>query len=309
MSRTWLGLKEKMTEWLMIDERHVGVHVLCHTAVFSPPQSLHPCILSLLCVSIQAAWWMWLHTEFRHAQQRIIFLPLPQFSPLPSSFYVYFHVWELFFFSLLSSQSVFLSPPFPSRVRHLVSRPPCLNSINSQRTLFASEYQSACVCVWVLYLCRQTLSTLCKCVHVCNVWRCLHMSTCVRACKFCALLFSLFPCSCAPLNMSDVLERDITTRAEREASSLSSPSPLYITSYWHQSLFILPSPHPSLSLILFPSLCLYFLSCISAFHFSLFFFPALYPSPLVAICRVVRLFQFGSAHCFTDGNTSMVRTL
>lgn len=59
-----------------------------------------------------------------------------------------------------------------------------------------------------------------------------------------------------------------------------------------------------------PSLRLYFLSCISAFYFFTFF-PSLslYSSPLVAICCIVRLFQLGSAHCFTNCNTSMVRTL
>lgn len=36
------------------------------------------------------------------------------------------------------------------------------------------EYQSACVCV--LRLCMRALSTLCKCVRVCSVLRCLHMS-------------------------------------------------------------------------------------------------------------------------------------
>lgn len=162
-----------------------------------------------------------------------------------------------------------------------------------------------CVCSLSLHA---GFEHLWKCVRVCNVLRCLcQCRVCVFVHRFRALLFSLFPCSCAPLNLSDALERDITTGAEREASSLSSPSPLYITSYWHQSLFILP---PSLSPIfssISPSLfpVLYF--CILLFTF----FPSLslYSSPLVAICCVVRLFQLGSAHCFTDCNTSMVRTL
>lgn len=155
--------------------------------------------------------------------------------------------------------------------------------------------------------------SICACKHwalrasvqVWNVLWCLRMPVCmcVSAYEFCVLLFSLFSCSCAPLNMSDVLERDITTGAEREASSLSSLSPQYITSYWHQSLFILPSPPHSLSMILsfifrslFPFLC---------FWISLFL--SLYSSPLVAICCSHRLFQFGSARCFTSYNTSKVR--
>lgn len=142
------------------------------------------------------------------------------------------HIFLILYLCRCSQTS--LTPSSSIQAAASVSRPLCLNSINSQRTLFASEYQSACVCV--PYPRMQALNTLCECVQVCNVLRCLHASMecvcgCVRACKFCAPLFSLFPCSCAPLNMSDVLERDITTGAEREASSLSSPSPLYITSY------------------------------------------------------------------------------
>lgn len=117
-------------------------------------------------------------------------------------------------------------------------------------------------------------------------------------CKFCALLSSLFSCSRAPLNMSDVLERDITTGAEREASFLSLPSPLYITSYWHQSLFILSSTPRSLSPILL-SLRLYFPS-----FYPLLFMPW-YFSQFVAICCSVFPFQLVLAHRFTDCNASI----
>ena len=56
----------------------------------------------------------------------------------------------------------------------------------------------------------------------------------------------------------------------------------------------------------------------SFFHLSIFiFFPfflqstfqSLASTPLVAICCSDHLFQFGSAHCFTDCNTSIARTL
>lgn len=72
---------------------------------------------------------------------------------------------SLVFFPFSSVLSLLLSfSPCPSRVQLPVSRPPCLNSINSQRTPFVFECQSACVCV--LYLRMQALSTLCKCVQV-----------------------------------------------------------------------------------------------------------------------------------------------
>lgn len=77
--------------------------------------------------------------------------------------------------------------------------------------LCVSVYESVIFCIVCICHCRQ-----CVCV-------------CVQ--EVCGLLFSPLSCSRAPLNMSDVLEKDITTGAEREAGSLSSPSPLYITSH------------------------------------------------------------------------------
>lgn len=98
-----------------------------------------------------------------------------QCSPIPLPF--------SFVLSLLLSLS-----PFPSRVQLPVSRPLCLNSINSQRNLFASEYQSACLCV--PYLCMQALSTLCKCVMYCIVCIC-QCSVCVFVQASFVLSFSL----------------------------------------------------------------------------------------------------------------------
>lgn len=124
-------------------------------------------------------------------------------------------------------------------------RPPCLDSINFQRILLVSEC--------VLYLaCKLWPACACRVVRIqqCGVCLCMH--------ALCSP--SLFPCSCAPLNMSDVLERDITTGAQREASSLSSPLPPYITTYWHQSLLILLTLPPSPSPILPPVLLSLFLN-------------------------------------------------
>lgn len=143
--------------------------------------------------------------------------------------------------------------PFPSWVQLPVSRPSRRNSINSQRTLFASEFRSACVCtcisVCLLSIWAFKLWALCASVHksvMCCVVVLCQCSVCVFVHVSIVLFFSsLIPCSCAPLNMSDVLERDITTGAEREVSSLSSPCPLYITSYWQQSLFTLSFLSPS----------------------------------------------------------------
>lgn len=84
-------------------------------------------------------------------------------------------------------------------------------------------------------MCRP-VNTLVECV-----WVCVCARVCVQCIQVMCSPFPPLPCSCAPLNMSDVLERGITTGAEREASSLSSPSPLYITPYWLQAQFILPS--------------------------------------------------------------------
>lgn len=140
----------------------------------------------------------------------------------------------LFFLAfLLFSPSIFLSPPLqaecsfqsqsPEVSTPLTLREPCLRLSTSVHV---------CVCSLSVHASFEHSATVYKSVMCCVVglFQC-SVCVCVRACGFCALFFSLFPCSCAPLNMSDVLERDITTGAEREASSLSSPSPLYITSY------------------------------------------------------------------------------
>lgn len=257
---------------------------------------------------------MQLQTELRHAQQRIIFLPLSHFSSLQHIFsYVCQCSLILLPFPLLLSRHISLSPPLQAECG-FPSQGPCVSTplTLGEPCVRLSTGVHVCVCVFSICACK--LWALCasvyKSVMCCVVCICQRrICVCVGACECCALLFSLFPCSRAPLNMSDVLERDITTGAEREASSLSSPSPLYITSYWHQSLFIFPSLPPSLSLILssvslslFP--VLYF--CISLFPF--FFSLSSCSSPPVAICRAVCLSQFGSVLCFTDCNTSIVRT-
>lgn len=247
--------------------------------------------MALLC-----ACWMWFQQS--SVLSRIIFLPLFR---LPLT-YVHSHICKSVL--LDSSPLLFcsLTPSF-SWLPFVVSKPVWLNSIKSHRTLFA-EYPNACVCA--SFMCLQ-LWVLFESARGSNVLLCLHM--CVfGACKFRALLSSPFSCSCAPLNMSDVLERDITTGAEREASFLSLPSPLYITSYWHQSLFILSSSPRSLSQIPL-SLHLYFPSSVSAFKISSLFLSLfsflLYFSKFAAICCSVFLFQLGLAHCLTDCNTSI----
>lgn len=107
-------------------------------------------------------------------------------------------------------------------------------------------------------------------VCICHCRLCARTRVCVQ--EDCALLFSPLSCSRAPLNMSDVLEKDITTGAEREAGSLSSPSPLYITSHWHQSLFIPPS---LLSFSVPDSLTCFCTSCPAFYFFLLLIFSSL----------------------------------
>lgn len=142
---------------------------------FLPPQSSHSCVFTPVISPSK------LPGECGSRQTHDM-LSWGSFSCLYHMFSSFVHAFSyvcqrppiLLPFSVALSLLLFLSWLFPSRVQLPVSRPQCLNSINSQRTLFASEYQSACV--GVLYLCMQALSTLCKCVQVCNVLRCLHMS-------------------------------------------------------------------------------------------------------------------------------------
>lgn len=100
---------------------------------------------------------------------------------------------------------------------------------------------------------------------------------------------SPFPCSC-PLNMSDVLARGITSGAEREAHSLSSPSPLYITfSDTKSDPFFQPRLH-------FRTFV--FLS--SAFNFFLLFSPKYLCTHLLCPLSMVQFYSFNciqlSAH-------------
>lgn len=107
--------------------------------------------------------------------------------------------------------------------------------------------------------------------------------------------------------MSDVLEGDITAGAEREASSFSSSSPPYITSYWHQSLFILPSL-PSLSIP--DSFFCLSLSTTTTYtlYFIFFFFFFISACPLSSLVWSSAVLSISdSSHCFT--NTLLLRTL
>lgn len=139
---------------------------LCLPSTFScrffSPQSLHPCVLVLVNASLD-------RVNTSAAEDH-----------LPASITFRFH----------NSSSFFVPPHWAEWVQLPVSRPLCLNSINSQRTPLASEYQSACLCI--LYVCVRAESTLCKCVQISNFLHCLHMSLdCVCSCMSFVLSCSL----------------------------------------------------------------------------------------------------------------------
>lgn len=153
------------------------------------------CSFSLLCLHLSIlAIWLWTElilSKDHPPTSTTFFLTYFTYSQMHASAH-WFFVSFILYLSLFPSLS-----SCSSRVQLPVSGPLCLNSINSQRTCYASVYQSACMCV--LYLCMQALSTLCKCTSLkCGVMSVyasvvsLSLSVCVHmSFVFCFSLSSL----------------------------------------------------------------------------------------------------------------------